>query len=63
MNTKLWTPCTQFHCLHLDNAGVQGSTYAALMGRESNNSLSNSKEVQTCFDLSKQKDEQVLLLV
>lgn len=33
------------------------------MGSESNNSLSNSKEVQTYFDLSKQKDERILLLV
>lgn len=59
-----WTPWTPFHCLHLDNARVQGSTYVALtMGSESNNSLSNSKEVQTYFDLSKQKDERILLLV
>lgn len=64
MNMKIWTPCTQFHCLQLDNAGVQGSTYVALiMGPESNSSLSNSKEVQTCSDLSNQKDERVLWLV
>lgn len=42
---------------------MQGSTYIALtMGSESNNSLSNSKEVQTCFDLSKQKYKALLLV-
>ena len=56
-----WTPRTQFHCLQLDNTRVQESTYVTLtMGSEPNNSLSNSKQVQTCFD---QKDERILLLV
>lgn len=42
---------------------MQGSTDVALtMGSESNNSLSNSKEVQTCFDLSKQKYKALLLV-